>query len=157
MRSLWVPAAAALLAAAMPASAETGHSVTLPDSLKWGDAPIGFPPGSQMVVLLGDPGAEGPFVLRWKAPAGFFIPAHSHPTDETLTVLSGSMMMAMGDNLRRETAVEMPAGSFFQLPQGMPHVVWVTEPLVLEVHASGPFDIKYLDPSDDPRLQTAKK
>jgi quercetin dioxygenase-like cupin family protein len=49
-----------------------------------------LPKGAMMVVLSGDPAATGPVVLRLKMPAGYKIPAHWHPTDEHVTVLSGT-------------------------------------------------------------------
>ena len=67
--------------------------------LKWGPAPAVFPKGAQMAVLSGDPGKAGEFVIRLKMPAGYNIPAHHHPTDEYVTVVSGDLGLGMGDKL----------------------------------------------------------
>jgi hypothetical protein len=40
-----------------------------------------------MVVLQGDPAAEGILTVRLKFPNGYIIPAHWHPTDEYVTVI----------------------------------------------------------------------
>jgi hypothetical protein len=53
-------------------------------------------------VMAGDPAATGPVALRLKMPAGYTIPAHWHPTDEHVTVLSGTLSAAVHvDRVRR--------------------------------------------------------
>jgi hypothetical protein len=44
--------------------------------IKWGAAPPSLPKGAKLVVLFGDPGKAGPFVIRLKSPAGYKIPPH---------------------------------------------------------------------------------
>jgi len=56
---------------------------------KWGPAPPLLPPGAQIAVLAGDPTMAAPYSVRLKFPAGYAIPAHSHPTDEHVVVVSG--------------------------------------------------------------------
>ena len=73
-------------------------TVIQPDSLTWAPAQ-GLPPGAEMAVLFGNPGKIGPFAVRFKFPAGYEIPTHSHPTDEVLTVLSGKGRMAFGQKV----------------------------------------------------------
>src|SRR5438309_10821936 len=63
--------------------------VVTPDKLQWGPAPPVFPAGAQFAVVAGDPTKAGPFVVRIKAPDGYRIMPHWHPTAETVTVLSG--------------------------------------------------------------------
>src|SRR3954465_13645543 len=74
------------------------HVAATPDSLKWAPAPPAFPKGGlQVAVVTGDPGKEGPYVVRLKAPAGYKVPPHMHPSDENVTVISGTFNIAMGD------------------------------------------------------------
>ena len=79
-----------LLAAASSACVQCARAaegtVIQPDSLTWAPAQ-GLPPGAEVAVLFGNPGKIGPFAVRFKFPAGYEIPTHSHPTDEVLTVL----------------------------------------------------------------------
>src|SRR5262245_44126926 len=75
------------------------HTMLTSADVKWGPPPPMLPAGSEMAVLYGDPGKQGLFVIRAKMPAGYRIPAHSHPSDETVTVLSGTFMMGMGDKI----------------------------------------------------------
>jgi len=67
--------------------------------LKWGPAPNVFPKGAQIAIVSGDPFKDGPYVLRFKIPRGYKIPAHNHPTSENLTILSGNFHIGMGDKL----------------------------------------------------------
>jgi hypothetical protein len=119
--------------------------------LKWMAAPPALPPGSQVAVLQGDPTKEGPFTLRAKLPAGYKVPPHWHPTDENVTVISGTLLMGMGDKLDRSMAKSMGAGSFISLPAKCHHFVWATKPTIIQVHAMGPFEVTYINPADDPR------
>lgn len=76
-------AAAVLLGVgALPAIAQdTGMGDTAminPAGMKWSDAPPTLPKGAKLAVLYGDPGKDGPFVIRIKAPAGYRVPPHWH-------------------------------------------------------------------------------
>ena len=55
---------------------------------------------------------QGPFAVRLKMPAGYKIPAHSHPTYEAVTVLSGDFNAGMGDKLDEAKAEKLKASSF---------------------------------------------
>jgi len=69
------------------------------DEVKWGPAPPNIPAGAQIAVLAGDPSSDGPYVVRLKMPANYNVPAHYHPKDETVTVISGDFHVGMGDKL----------------------------------------------------------
>lgn len=53
----------------------------------WKDGPGSLPPGARFAVLDGDPGKEGPFVMRLWFPDGFRIQPHWHPKTERITVI----------------------------------------------------------------------
>jgi quercetin dioxygenase-like cupin family protein len=103
-------------------------------------------------VLLGHPTKEGPFVLRLKFPAGFVIPPHQHSKDEFVTVISGRVLITSGQKVDK-SAQPLPAASFVHLPAGMPHYAWAEVESVVQINGVGPFDVKYLNPNDDPRTQ----
>ena len=84
-------------------------------------------------MLDGDPGKPGPFTIRLQAPAGYKIPAHTHPTAEQITVISGTVNFGMGDKLDEATTQKMPAGSFTIMPIGMKHFVISKEESVVQV------------------------
>jgi hypothetical protein len=150
---------AALPLAAMPlgAIAMDDHAVVQPRALKWGAGPPALPSGMQIAVIAGDPSKDGPYVIRAKLPAGYKIAAHTHPTDENVTVLSGSFHVGMGDKLDATKGETLKAGGFFRAASGMQHYAWTTAPTVIQVHGIGPFAIKYVNPADDPSNASAKK
>lgn len=121
------------------------------DAVKWGPAPPSLPPGAQAAILFGHPGKEGPFVLRLKFPAGFVVPPHRHSKDEFVTVISGTFSITSGEKVDRAAIKPLPAASFFHLPAGMPHYAVVEAETVVQINGIGPFDVKYVDPKDDPR------
>ena len=145
--------AATLLAIAIPASAlaQTDHVTTQADTLKWGPQPPALPPGGQIAVLSGDPGKNAPYVVRAKLPAGYKIPAHTHPQDEHLTIISGSFHIGMGPKLNQNKGEKFTAGAYALMPKNMQHYIWFTEDTIIQVHGIGPIEFSYVDPNDDPR------
>ena len=147
-------AAALALGAVLPAgAADLHHTIVMADAVKWGPAPPSLPPGAQAAVLAGNPGAAGPFILRLKLPAGYTIPPHRHSSDERVTVISGAVNVGAGEKLDRSAGSELSVASFVNLPAGMAHYAWVKAETVLQVNGTGPFDVIYVNPNDDPRRQ----
>jgi Domain of unknown function (DUF4437) len=137
-------------------AAATDHAAVTPDQVKWGDAPPIFQKGAKMAVLFGDPSKEGLFIVRLKVPANYKIMPHWHPTDENVTVISGSFAVGMGDKVDPKTKA-LPAGSFVSLPAKMHHYAFSTKETVVEVSAMGPFALTYINPDDDPSKAAAAK
>jgi quercetin dioxygenase-like cupin family protein len=131
------------------------HKMFSPSEVKWMDGPPFLPPGVKLAVLEGDPGKAGPFTIRLQFSEGYKIPAHTHPTAERVTVISGTVYLGMGDKLDEAAGHEMVAGSFAVMPAGMKHFAYAKAEAVVQVHGTGPFAIKYVNPADDPR--NAKK
>ena len=90
-------------------------------------------------------------MMRLKLPDGYRIAPHTHPKPERITVLAGTFHVGMGDRFDAMKGKAMPASSFGTWPAGMKHYVWVTGETVIQLHGVGPWEIKYLDPADDPR------
>jgi quercetin dioxygenase-like cupin family protein len=124
-----------------------------PEQVEWSPAPDAVPTGAKLAVLEGDPGEAEPFVVRLRMPDGYNFPAHSHPHAERVTVIEGTMHLAMGDRLDREAAVAYPAGSFVAIPTDEPHQVWAEGTTVIQVTGVGPLEVAYVDAEDDPRQQ----
>jgi uncharacterized RmlC-like cupin family protein len=151
------PAATPPPAAAGTATATTPmeHTALAPEDLKWMDPPPVFAKGAKMAVLHGDPGKNGLFIVRLKMPANYKIMPHWHPTDENVTVISGSFSIGMGDKLDPK-AKAFPPGSFFSMPAKMHHYAMAKKETVVEVSAMGPFTLTYINPADDPSKTAAK-
>jgi quercetin dioxygenase-like cupin family protein len=143
----------ALVSAGQHADGKKGKVMVTPADMKWQDGPPSLPKGARMAVLEGDPSKEGPFVIRAKLPDGYRIAPHTHPRDERLTVLSGTLYFGMGDKFNEKAAKAMPAGSYARAPAGMTHFIWAKGETVLQVNGEGPFVIRYVNPADDPRTK----
>jgi hypothetical protein len=116
--------AAALLIGAVSFSAIAQEAMTSQaDDLKWGQASPAMQKGAQGVALVGDPGKEGPYVIRLKFPAGFKVAPHSHPKP----------------------------GGFAQAPKGIKHFAWASQETVIQLHGMGPQNLIYVNDADDPR------
>jgi anti-sigma factor ChrR (cupin superfamily) len=122
--------------------------------LKWGPAPPVVPKGAEAVVLDGDPFKEGgAYTLRLKMPDGYKIPPHWHPTDENVTVLSGTLGAGMGDKMDTASGQLIKPGGFVRMPKTMHHYAWAEGPTTVQVHGDAPFAFTYVNPADDPRNQ----
>ncbi|WP_137719704.1 cupin domain-containing protein [Methylobacillus flagellatus] len=120
-------------------------------TLNWQDEAI-LPPGAQSALLVGDPTKAGVFIVRLKFPPNYPIPAHTHPFTEVITVLSGKLGNGMGETFDTSNGEVLNAGDSFVLPAGHSHYVWTTdEETIVELIATGPWDISYINPADDPR------
>jgi len=124
-----------------------------PDAMMWKEGPKSIPVGAELAVLEGDPGKEGPFVMRLRLPDGYEIPAHTHPKTERLTVISGTFNIVMGESLNKKNAQKMPAGSYGNWPAGLKHLVWAEGVTVVQLHGIGPWQITYVNAADDPRTK----
>ena len=141
-------------AAAKPAAPAKAHIAMGPKDIKWMDAPPILQKGAKMAVLYGDPSKEGLFIARLQMPGGFKIAPHTHPTDESVTVIQGSFAIGMGDAIDMKTKA-LPAGSFYSMPAGMHHYAFSKGVTIIEVSAMGPFVLNYINPADDPSKTAA--
>jgi hypothetical protein len=134
-------------------AATTAASPAQAKGMKWMDATgAGLPAGAKMAVVSGDPSKSGPFVVRIKMPANYTVPPHHHPTDEIVRVVSaGSLSYGMGDKLDKSNVGSLAKGYHVTMQSGMNHYVFTTDPVDVQVNGTGPFQIVYVDPKDDPR------
>jgi hypothetical protein len=132
-------------------AAHGSHEVVRPEDVKWGAASPKLPPGAQFAVLLGDPSKPGaPYVFRARLPDGYSVAPHWHPMDENVTVISGVFRVGLGDKFDEHALRDLPAGSYAMLPSGLPHYNRIKGETVLQFHGTGPYDINYVNPADDP-------
>ena len=125
--------------------------IVTPGDLKWGAGPKSLPPGAEAAVLDGDPTKKGAFAMRLKMPPGYKIPAHTHPRQERLTVISGKFQLGHGGKFDDAKLKDLEPGSYFSLPPGMLHFARAAEDTVVQLNSDGPWEINYVNPNDDPR------
>lgn len=141
----------------IPVLAQSHHVLVKADAVKWGPAPPALPAGAEISVLEGDPHEKGSVTLRLKFPANYDIPAHWHSMTERVTVLSGALNVGMGDTLDRKASQRLDPGGFVSLPGKMNHFAWTTTPTIVQINLEGPFDIFYVNPSDDPQRRQSTR
>lgn len=124
--------------------------------VKWGPAPAIFPAGAKMAVIQGDPSkAAEPFTVRLQLPNGYKLPPHFHPTTEAVTVIQGTFLIGMGDNLDASKTTPVPAGGFALAPAQMHHYAIAKGTTIVQVNAIGPFALTYVNAADDPTKKVA--
>jgi len=133
------------------------HVVLTPSAMKWGEAPSVFPKGASFTVLSGDPSKAGIFVIRLKMPAGYKIMPHWHPTDEHVTVISGTFSLGMGEKFNQSMMKKLPVGGYARLPAEMRHYAMAVTPVTVQVEAMGPFAMTYVNSADDPSKHSSNK
>lgn len=150
-----IAAGAVLMAGSLAVLAQTPHAHVIQSvqEAQWGPAPPFIPAGAQLAVLSGDPTKAGPYSVRLKFPANYTIPAHSHPTDENVVVVSGSVTFGMGDKLMKTGAMNktVSVGGYFLASAGMNHFAYTTQEATIVLYGQGPVEFTYVNAADDPR------
>ncbi|HEV8117170.1 MAG TPA: cupin domain-containing protein [Thermoanaerobaculia bacterium] len=151
-----IAVAASALAAAAGQTPADKHVMQSVAEAKWGPAPPFVPPGAQIAVLSGNPMAAESYTVRLKFPANYAIAAHSHPTDENVAVVSGTLYMGMGDKLDKQAGHAVAPGGYALMPAKANHYAFTKEPVTIFLYGIGPVEFNYVNPADDPR-NAAKK
>ena len=145
------------LGLAFTSFAQSKHVIQNAKDAKWGPAPPMLPPGAQIAVLAGDPSKVVPYTVRLKFPANYEIPAHSHPGDENVAVVSGELFMGMGTRLDRKTGMGLGVGGYALMPANTNHFAYTKSETTILLYGVGPVDFKYVNPNDDPRTRTSTR
>lgn len=148
-------------AADLPQSRSDTAGTTMPAgdtataaALNWGPAPPFLPPGARAAVLKGDPAKPGPFVVRLDMPDGYEIRPHFHPMAERVKVIEGTFMRGRGEKWADDKLETLAVGAEASIPPKQPHYVRTKGQTMVEVSSTGPFEVIYVNPADDPRKKT---
>jgi quercetin dioxygenase-like cupin family protein len=140
-----------------PEATAPAHAFVNAADIKWGAPPPVFEKGMSFAVISGDPGKPGPYVVRAKIPAGYRVAPHWHPTDENITVISGTFALGMGEKFDKAAMTKISAGGYALLPAEMRHFAMATTAATIQIHGVGPFALTYVNPADDPSTRAATK
>jgi len=143
---------AIMLAGTLSALAQQ-HMVHRPDQMEWKDAPVSLPPGAKVAVLRGDPTQPGLFTMRLKFPAGYSVMPHWHTADEHVTVISGTLLLGIGEKFDAAKTEAITPGMLMVMPATHRHYARFEQETVLQLHGMGPWVVNYVSPADDPRLK----
>ncbi|MEQ8824031.1 MAG: cupin domain-containing protein [Filomicrobium sp.] len=155
-RTVWAGLAAAL---GLLVSATTSQTHELGSNLKpfaFGDdqtivdlnkivwSPLeveGLPKGAEVAVLRGDFAKDGVEAIL-RIPPGYYVPNHTHTSDEVYLFISGAFTLIAHDGKRTDFA----GPAYVSFPgNAPPHAVECgkSEPCIFYLKFSRPFDIKY--------------
>ena len=99
-----------------------------------------FPPGALVAVVHGDPNVRNrDFVIRIRFPAGYRFPVRWHEESEHITVLQGSFLFAIGDEVDETMLQRYGPGDFIFAPARVAHYGGARLTTVIQVHGTGPF------------------
>lgn len=140
-----------VLAAGGNALAQQAHQVHHPAEIVWKEAPPSLPRGAQAAVLRGDPTQPGLFTMRLKFPPGYVVMPHWHTADEHVTVITGALLLGIGENYDAEKVERILPGSLMVMPATHRHYARFDQETVLQLHGMGPWVVNYVRPADDPR------
>jgi quercetin dioxygenase-like cupin family protein len=76
--------------------------------------------GVSVAVLNGDP-ARGAYTMRVRFAPGTKVPAHMHPDERTVTVLSGTYRFGLGDRFANEALQDYTTGTVIVVPANTAH------------------------------------
>ena len=138
-----------VVSAIVQAQGQSGAKTLTPSEIKYGENPA-LPKGTKYVLLMGDP-KQGAYVARVQLPANVKIMPHSHPTENLVTVLSGTVLYGEGDKYDAAKLKSYPAGSFIVETPNKPHFLTAKGPAVFQVSVPGKSSFDYVDAKDDPR------
>jgi mannose-6-phosphate isomerase-like protein (cupin superfamily) len=124
-----------------------GPAIVTPAQLLW--KPL--IPGVEMAVVSGDPDKRGGlYVIRIRSRKEVKVPPHRHPTDEHVTVLAGSFLVAPGEKYDASKLIELKPGAHSVIPATVAHFGLHKAGNVVEVYGEGPFAPDFVNPEDDP-------
>jgi quercetin dioxygenase-like cupin family protein len=125
--------------AGLAATAADAPTIVMSDQAKYGPAPAPYPHGAMMAVLSGDPAKAGSqYTVRLKLADGTQIAPHMHGDIENVTVLSGTLMVGVGNAVNPASMLALTPGSYASIPAGTPHYATAKGETVLQVNGVGP-------------------
>lgn len=119
------------------------------DEIKWMPGPSNLPSGCEVAVLEGSPKSSDLFTARFRMEKGFFVPPHTHPKDERVTVLEGKVSVAFGEGASHAEAKQFGPGDYYVNARGAVHSVWADEASVVQVTGIGPWELNFIACASD--------
>ena len=142
---LLMSALAVAVSGLLTAEESAKHAIVTPEQLVWKE----ILPGTEMAVVSGNLDKKGGiYVIRIRTKGEVKVPPHWHLTEEHVTVLEGTFLMAHGDKYDAAKLRELKVGAHSTVPAGMRHFGFHKAGNVIEVFGEAPFVINWVDPKD---------
>ena len=113
--------------------------------IQWNPCPPNLPPGCEIAVLEGNPGAPGLFTVRFRVADELIMPPHTHPKDERVTVISGRVAVAFGADSSQSDATEFATGDYYVNARDAVHSVWINGPTEIQITGIGPWEAHFVE------------
>ena len=125
-------------------SAGQVQHVIIANKIKWRSCPPSLPKNCEMTVLEGHPKKADMFTIRFKTTGAIFMPAHTHPKDERVTIIKGKAAVAFGVNAKRENGKEFSQGGYYINARNEVHKVWIEKDTILQITGIGPWEANFI-------------
>jgi quercetin dioxygenase-like cupin family protein len=136
-RIILTAVALAVIATPVAVAASSPVIVTV-TTAKWhpGTGPF---KGTQIATIVGDPSkAGGYYSYLIKMPDGTRVPPHFHAMTENVNVISGMILVGVGDTMNVANMTPLAAGAVVSIPAGLHHYAMSKGVTVIEVSGIGP-------------------
>ena len=120
------------------AAAQSAPTIVTLQTAKWQPGTGAFA-GVQIAQIVGDPSASGGYYAYLiKMPDGARVAPHFHGMTENVSVLSGTLMVGLGDSMDVSKMLPLGAGSVASVPAGLHHYAMAKGETIIEVSGIGP-------------------
>lgn len=140
---LAVPALLLVSVGVATAAGPAAVRVIAPEALVY--TPDAKVPGAEIAVVAGDP-KSGPYTIRARFAASATTPAHRHPDERTVTVLSGRYLFATGERYDAKALTAYAPGTVIVVPANTPHFsAALDEETIVQESGTGPTGLELVE------------
>ena len=119
--------------------------VVYSNDIEWAPCPPHLPSGCNITVLEGSPKLPDMFTVRFKVDETFYMPPHTHPKDERVTIISGAVAVAFGVDATRKDAKVFGPGDYYVNARDAVHSVWADSSSVIQITGIGPWEAHFIE------------
>lgn len=119
--------------------------VVLARDIQWKPSPPNMPKSCEMAILEGSPKVNDLFTIRFKVNGEFYLPPHTHPKDERVTILQGNAYVGFGKDATRENAKKFGSGDYYVNARNEIHSVWADSGTIIQITGIGPWEAHLIE------------
>ena len=95
--------------------------------------------GTQIATIVGDPSKSGGYYSYLiKMPDGTRVPPHFHGMTENVNVISGTLLVGIGDTMDVSKMTTLTTGAIVSVPAGLHHYAMSKGVTIIEISGIGP-------------------
>ncbi len=136
-RATFTALALATLAVPLTAAA-SGPTIVTVATAQWHPGTGAFK-GTQIATIVGDPSKPGAYYSYLiKMPDGTRVPPHFHGMTENVNVITGALLVGIGDTMDVSKMTPLTAGAIVSVPAGLHHYAMSKGVTIIEISGIGP-------------------